>query len=315
MSLRRYTQVNSKVGFLYRRLLAKLPNFKFPYVYALHTIFLTFSFFAPLEAASPKNSPPFVTAQLMGQLGNQLFIIAATVSLALDHNAAAIFPDFMENKEYKIPLNYKRLFYSLPVDLPKPVGFTYKEPRFSYNPIPYRPNMKLFGYFQSEKYFASHKKEILDLFAPPSDILAYLSSHYKEILEHPKTVSIHVRIYHEDPTGKAHPTCSRDYFERAVALFPDDSLFVVFSNQMQECKALLSSVSKNLYFIEGEDHFIDLYLMSFCKHNIIANSSFSWWAAYLNPNPEKKVVAPKIWFNPAYLSDTDDLLPEGWLKI
>jgi hypothetical protein len=175
--------------------------------------------------------------------------------------------------------------------------------------------MKLFGYFQSEKYFSNHKQEVLELFAPPSDVIAYLSLYYADILEHPMTVSVHVRFYYEDPTGKAHPTCQRDYFERAIECFPNDTLFVVFSNQMQECKNLLSDIHKNLRFIEGEDHFCDLYLMSLCKHNIIANSSFSWWGAYLNRNPDKQVIAPKLWFNPAYLSDTEDLLPEGWIPI
>lgn len=271
----------------------------------------------PLSAIQFKNSSSFVTADLTGQLGNQLFIIAATVSIALDHGVTPIFPDLIEKHEYNIPLNYKKLFHSLPVRLPKSVSCVYKEPHFSYDQIHYRPNMKLSGYFQSEKYFAHHKQEILELFAPPSEIVDYLSLRYADILQHPMTVSLHVRFYHEDPTGKAHLFCGRDYFEKAMALFPQDTLFVVFSNQMENCKILLSNIAKNLRFIEGEDHFCDLYLMSLCKHNIIANSSFSWWAAYLNPNPHKKVVAPKHWFNPAYLPDIQkrDLLPEDWIQL
>jgi hypothetical protein len=263
------------------------------------------------------NTPPspFVTAELRGQLGNQLFIIAATVSLALDHEATPTFPDLIKIKDYKIPLNYEKLFHSLPVSLPNRVRFTYREPHFSYEPIPYRPNMKLSGYFQSEKYFANHKREILELFAPPSEIVSDLSLRYADILEHAMTISVHVRFYHEDPTGKVHPTCDRDYFEKAMALFPDDALFVVFSNEMEKCKTLLSSIPKNFRFIEGEDHFCDLYLMSFCKHNIIANSSFSWWGAYLNRNPKKQVVAPKLWFNSSHIADTKDLLPEGWIQL
>jgi hypothetical protein len=270
---------------------------------------------APLLSFAPLSPSPFVTAELMGQLGNQLFIIAATVSHALDQGATAIFPDLVENKNYKIPFNYKRLFHFLPVQLPKSASNIYKEPHFSYEPIPYQPNMKLSGYFQSEKYFFHHKQEILELFAPPVDVITYLSVHYADILDHPMTVSVHVRFYHEDPTGKAHPTYGRDYFEKAMEYFPNDTLFVVFSNEMEKCKPLLSGVDKNLRFIEGEDHFCDLYLMSLCKHNIIANSSFSWWGAYLNRNPDKRVIAPKFWFNPAYLSETKDLLPEGWIQL
>jgi hypothetical protein len=262
------------------------------------------------------HSSPFVTAELMGQLGNQMFIIAATVSLALDHEATPIFPDLVHNQQYNIPLNHRRLFHSLPTQLPKSVSLTYREPHFAYKSIPYQPNMKLLGYFQSEKYFSKHKQEILDLFAAPPDVMDHLVLHYGDILEHPQAVSVHVRFYYkEDPTGKAHPTCSREYFEKAMEYFPEDALFVVFSNQIDECKSLLSGMSRNLRFIEGEDHFSDLYLMSLCKHNIIANSSFSWWGAYLNPNPDKQVIAPKTWFNPAYEPNTQDLLPEGWVGI
>lgn len=268
-----------------------------------------------LSGLSFNGATPFVTADLMGQLGNQLFIIAATVSVALDHDAIPIFPDLIENKNYNIPLNYERLFHSLPVHLPGKAHFLYKEPHFSYGEIPYRPNMKLSGYFQSEKYFAHHKDEILELFTPPCTVRNHLYLHYSDILSHPLTVSVHVRFYHEDPTGKAHPTCGREYFEKAMQYFPDEALFVVFSNQMEKCKSLLSGISKNIRFIEGEDLFSDLYLMSFCKHNIIANSTFSWWGAYLNRNPDKRVIAPKPWFNPAYISETPDLLPKEWIQI
>lgn len=272
-------------------------------------------FFSPMNVTAYKKENSFVTAELIGQLGNQLFIIAATVSLALDHEVKAIFPDLIEKKENNISLNYKKLFHFLPVRLPKPVRLIYKEPRFSYDPIPYLPNMMLSGYFQSEKYFSHHKKEILELFAPPAEEKDYLSSHYADILSHPMTVSVHVRFYHEDPEGKVYHSCGRDYYEKAMSLFPDDTLFIVFSNQMEKCKSLLSNVSKNLRFIEGEDHFCDLYLMSLCKHNIIANSTFSWWGAYLNLNPNKQVIAPKLWFNPGYISDTKDLLPDGWIQM
>lgn len=258
---------------------------------------------------------PFVTAELMGQLGNQMFIIAAATSLALDHGAIPVFPDLVQSNQYNIPWNYERLFHVLPVQQPGPVSVVYKEPRFCYQPIPYQPNMKLFGYFQSEKYFSSHKEEILELFAPPTDVITYLSKTYADILAHPLTVSIHVRFYHEDPGGKVHPTCSREYFLKAMEFFPEEALFVVFSNNMEKCKRLLRGIRKNFRLIEGQDHFCDLYLMSFCKHNIIANSSFSWWAAYLNRNPDKQVIAPKLWFNPKYGADIKDLLPDGWIKI
>lgn len=278
-------------------------------------LFAGFLSCAELNAVHFDDSSSFVTAQLKGQLGNQMFIIAAAVSLALDHGVYPIFPDLVSNKKFNIPLNYQRLFRSFPVKISDSISAVYNEPRFSYKPIPFQPNMKIIGFFQSEKYFSQHKCEILELFAPPSDVMTYISHRYADILEHPATVSVHVRFYFEDPMEKAHPTCRREYFEKAMAMFPEDTLFVVFSNRMEQCKRLFWDMRKNIRYIEGEDHFCDLYLMSFCKHNIIANSTFSWWGAYLNRNPDKKVIAPKLWFNPAHESDIKDLLPDGWIKI
>ncbi len=258
---------------------------------------------------------PFVVGDLEGQLGNQLFTIAATVSVALDHGAQPVFPDLEQKATYNIPMNRKTLFSHLLTHISCPVRSCYREPHFHYAPIPYRPYMKIQGYFQSEKYFIHHKREILELFAPSNEIIRYLERHYSDLLTHPRSVAIHVRFYHEDPEQICHIAPRRDYFEKAIALFSEESLFVVFSNQMQKCKELLSGISGTFCFIEGELDYHDLYLMSRCRDQIISNSSFSWWAAYLNPNPNKVVIAPDPWFNPAYGLDTKDLIPSDWIIL
>lgn len=262
---------------------------------------------------------PFVVGHLMGQLGNQMFIIAATTSLALDNGATPLFPDFFipSDPVFKLPYNHEKVFYHLNASAPEqPIEFTYREPRFTYDPIPYQPNMMLFGWFQSEKYFKHHKQEILELFAPHPEIVDYLYSKYRSIIEHPKTVSIHYRTYlADDPHQKVYYTYGKEYFQQAVGLFPEDSLFVIFGNDMEWCKTHLADIAKNIVFIEGETHYHDLYLMSMCKDNIISNSSFSWWAAYLNPNPNKVVIVPPEWFAPAYQHDWSDLIPEGWIEL
>ncbi len=105
------------------------------------------------------------------------------------------------------------------------------------------------------------------------------------------------------------------YFEKAIACFPKDVLFIVFSNQIDRCKKELAHIKRTLYFVEGEDYIHDFYLMSLCKHNIICNSSFSWWAAYLNPHPNKKIIAPHPWFTSTCYSNSKDLIPPEWTVI
>lgn len=259
--------------------------------------------------------PPFVEGKLTGQLGNQMFVIAATVSLALDHDAIAVFPDFLSDQTNGIPFNFERIFYHLNTSKPL-ISSEYHEPFYHYSPILYQENMALYGYFQSEKYFARHKKEILELFAPPPEIREYLQEKYRDLLAHPNTVALHLRSYHDhDPQQEVFVQYGENYCEKAMALFPEDALFVVFSNRMDDCKKELAAIQRPMIFIEGELYYHDFYLMSFCKHNIICNSSFSWWAAYLNPNPDKRVIAPPRWYTPdSGLNDQDVVLQE-WVRV
>lgn len=263
---------------------------------------------------------PVIEGHLMGQFGNQLFIIAATTSLALDHGAEPIFPSLMDSQEFNIPFNYRTVFYHLKASKSiNSIAGIYYEPHYTYEEIPYQPNMKIVGWFQSEKYFIKHKEEILSLFEPHPEILAYLNRKYSDIINHPNTVSIHLRSYQiENPeVAQCYITYGAEYVEKAMELFPKDTLFVVFSNQMEWCKQILEEFPRNVRFIEGENYIYDFYLMSLCKNNIICNSSFSWWAAYLNKNPHKIIVAPPLWFSPSYKSEheTRDLIPEGWTLL
>jgi hypothetical protein len=104
-----------------------------------------------------------------------------------------------------------------------------------------------------------------------------------------------------------------DYYRNAIAEFSDDTRFLVFSDDIQWCKENFKG--DNFHFIEGEKDYVDLYLMSLCNNNIIANSSFSWWGAWLNNTPNKKVIAPKQWFGKAKQLNTKDLIPETWIIL
>lgn len=265
---------------------------------------------------------PFVKGNLRERLGNQLFIVAANVSLALDNGARAIFPELLRRTDSDIPENYKMILWRLDVSEPdSTIVFDYQEPSLSYSPIPYFPNMQTTGWFASEKYFKHHKDEILALFAPHDDIVTYLKSKYQDVLDHPNTVAIHARAYFLESSYASDNfiTYKKDYFEKAMSLFPDDTLFVVFSDKMDWCKQEFAQMetTRNIRFIENEKNYHDLFLMSLCKHNIISNSTFSWWGAYLNNNPDKIVIAPPKWFSPtsSIFTDIPDLFPEEWLIL
>ena len=271
---------------------------------------------------------PYVSGRMWGRLGNHLFIIAATSSVAWDNEAEAVFPDFRAafDESYALTANYERsslcssyqnLFKHLNILQPEKFAFIYREPGFTYSPIPYQPSMLLEGWFQSEKYFAHHKQKIIELFAPSKAICNYLSSKYAEIINHPNTVAIHLRGYHQENSALdgTYPTYGRAYVKKAMQFFDQDVQFVVFSDQIEWAKAQLQGLAANMLFIEGEKYYHDFYLMSMCKHNIISNSTFSWWAAYLNRNADKIIVAPSIWFLPKYNHNSKDLIPEAWISI
>jgi hypothetical protein len=259
----------------------------------------------------------FVIGVLQGQLGNQMFQIAATTALAYENGVKAIFPGLHSETEWNIPLNRRCIFFRLDDSVPiESIQYTYIEPCHHYIEIPYRKNMQIVGYFQSEKYFQKYKELIQELFAPSDEIKSYLISNHQEIIENSKTVAIHFRDYKkEDPEQKCHPNCTREYYLAAIQKFPEDFLFVVFSNNIAWCKEAFLNFPRKFLFIEKEHFHHDFYLMSMCKNQIISNSSFSWWSAYLNQNPDKIVVAPSVWFAPKYKEDTWDVIPDDWIIL
>jgi 5'(3')-deoxyribonucleotidase len=96
---------------------------------------------------------------------------------------------------------------------------------------------------------------------------------------------------------------------------PKNSIFLIFSDDIEWCKENFPNISDKFIFIEGNKDYEDLYIMSKCKNNIISNSTFSWWGAWLNQNENKKVVAPLKWFGSSINHNTKDLYCDGWIKI
>lgn len=249
---------------------------------------------------------------LQGGLGNILFQIAAGYSLAEDLNTyfRAINPPY-HFSHGDVYTRYKNNFLKKIKFIPQSPYPIYKEPFFSYNPLPQTKKLTLKGYFQSELYFRHNRNKILNLFPPLSTDLEYIKSKYQSYLDNP-LVSLHVRRGDYLKFPGVHPTCSIKYYENALSKFSPKPKVLIFSDDIDWCKQ--NFLGDRFVFIQEEDY-ISLYLMSLCEHNIIANSSFSWWGAWLNQNPNKMVIAPKTWFGPSATHNPEDLIPKTWIQL
>ncbi len=266
----------------------------------------------PLVLSADK---PYVTCELMGQLGNQFFQVAVTLSHAYDHDAEPLFPEFKTRYDFGIHENYQKIFYCLNTsDLPSFPALHYRERSHAYQELPYEPNMKLQGFFQSEKYFYKYRDEIVALFQPSQEIREEMKQ-YQELLDHPHTVAVHLRTYSGEDSYQFLYRCDRKYFKEAMSFFPEETLFVVFSDDMKKCRELFDKIDRPKVYVHNKSHVLDFYLISSCKHQIISNSTFSWWAAYLNTNPDKVVVAPRYWYTKKSRLEDRDVVPEGWFVI
>lgn len=236
-------------------------------------------------------------------MGNNLFQVATASALAWDHGDTAYFPRLAHS-----PTLCQHIFSRFPLYPPSDeISFEWKETQYSYQPIFYQPKMKIDGYFQSPKYFVNHRDKLLKLLAPIPRDEQYINKKYRWLIEHPNTVGIQIRYYNDSVNSIQY---GRDYLEKAMALFPPSSLFIVSSNNLDFARANLSG--KEVFFIESEPSYIDFYLLTLCKHMIITNSTFGWWTAWLNQNPDQQVVCPLIWSEGM---DTRDLCPDSWIKI
>lgn len=260
-----------------------------------------------------------VTVKLQGGIGNNLFQIASAYSYSLRYNKELV----LVNEKFGITHNQLDTYKS---NILQKINFVskkefrefkvYNEPTFNYSAIPkIDGNVYLNGYFQSEKHFLDYEKEIRELFFYPDDVIKSVKEKFKDILEL-NTCSIHVRRGDYLKLQDYHPAQSINYYMKAIRQMPEDSVFLVFSDDISWCKSNFPNIPEKFVFIEENKDYEDLLLMSFCKNNIIANSSFSWWGAWLNKNEYKKVIAPSKWFGVANNSNnTVDLYCKDWIVI
>lgn len=246
-----------------------------------------------------------------GRLGNQLFQMAALIGLASRTNSDIKVKWYCTYTKKLIAPYLKNQIWE-DTDMQSP-SFTYKEPYFNYAQVPYTKNMNIHGYFQSEKYFADCKELVMNAFEPSEELVNKIKSKYGSLLDG-NTCSIHVR--RGDYVGnKTYYQCDLNYFNNALnkinSLEKIDN-FIVLSDDIAWCKR---NFPPHFTFIDGNIDIEDLYLISLCKHNIMSNSSFSWWGAWLNKNVNKKIIAPRLWFSERSGINDRDIYYESMIKI
>ncbi len=183
--------------------------------------------------------------------------------------------------------------------------------------------MILSGYWQNQRYFIEEKNEIAEIFQfVPFDESENGAKNRlaAEKIKETNSVSIHVRRgdYVSNPWYDGVVTI--EYYQKAVDFIKNNvqnPQFFVFSDDLDWCKAELK-LPENAVFVDwnsGKNSFRDMQLMSLCRHNIITNSSFSWWGAWLNRNPEKIVIRPKKWIAESAGLDFEEICPEEWMPM
>lgn len=264
-----------------------------------------------------------IYCNVKGGLGNILFQIAGAIGIAKQTNDEFSFPNLINqlhylnqdnfyNEHLKHALDYSFLFeglnqtqYQHSIKLVKyPFEFiNYNLPKNDY---------LIEGFFQSEKYFIHAKDEILKQFKEPEIINELLESKYPEFLA--RTTSIHVRRGDYLKNINYHPIQTISYFNQAMEILDSETdYFIVFSDDIDWCKNNL--IGDKIVYLYDEVDYIDLFLMARCNNNIISNSSFSWWGAWLNKNENKKIIAPNLWFGPMVGENISDIIPENWIKL
>lgn len=199
----------------------------------------------------------------------------------------------------------------------------YVEPQFNFdrNISRIKPNSYIAGFFQSELYFRFVANKLRDDFK--FDLLP--NDENRQIIQQINSgtsISLHIRrgdYVQKKRYAETYATCSPDYYKRAVEYiadkYPDPTIFV-FSDDSEWVQKHLRLPYKCVFVTnnKGKESYNDMRLMSLCSHNIIANSTFSWWGAWLNNNEQKIVVAPKKWFNDDSIIQTD-IIPKNWIKL
>jgi hypothetical protein len=260
-----------------------------------------------------------------GEFGNQLFQIAATIGYAQRTGKTYVFPKWegLMSKEYytkylkhPIPETSMDECYKITRS-----GNFYEEKEFNYNEIPlYKSSVDLFGYFQSEKYF-KHCSDLISKTFTPNNSMKNLN-----VLDYRNSICIQLRFYDNkrpyniqslklDPEYSFYYNVDEnlEFYKKAINYFGKNKNYYIVTNNPDKAENMFDSYD-NFYILKNYTYLEQFFIQTRCEHNIISNSSFGWWGAWLNPNPSKVVFAPRNWFKDPKMK-TDDLYPKEWMII
>lgn len=285
---------------------------------------------------------------VIGGLGNQMFQYALALSLRLNNPHEEVFLDVSHYNHYNLHTGFelKRIFnIDFPIAPKKDiVRLSYYIPHYAISRIcrkllpkrkteyiecvPYhfdekviksKGNIYFEGYWQTPKYFDHYREHIIEAFKFPE----FDNSDNNEIareIDRPDSVSIHIRRGDYVGTSNYSGICTIEYYRKAIEIIfslQKDPVFFIFSDDIDWCKTNIISLlrGRKVYFVDfnkGRNSYKDMQLMSKAQCCIIANSSFSWWSAWLNTRVGKMIIAPSKWVNN---TDAKDIYPSDWILL
>ena len=269
-----------------------------------------------------------ISIQICGGLGNQMFQIFAALAYSIKYKVPLILP--MRGGGGERHTYWNNFLQALrPVVVDKPIPFRkLNEAGFEFVDIPFiNYDFSLVGYFQSYKYFEQYYNNICRLLRFDESTIE-LRGKIQDRIDTENTISLHIRCGDYKNLQDHHPLMPTSYYAKAIETVIDETgrdnwdLIYFYEPEdhhyVRDMITSLSSKFNNISFISVEHGLKDyeqLLLMSLCKNNIIANSSFSWWGAYLNSDRDKIVCRPNTWFGSALPYNIKDLCPTEWNVI
>lgn len=266
-----------------------------------------------------------IIVKIIGGLGNQMFQYAYAKTLQQKGYQVKI--DITNLKNHKPPRSFQLNQFKIDLENSKPLsnfltrlGFrrSLREKSLLFDKkfleVPQREYIQ--GYFQTEKYFTNNRALLLKQFVVKKELSNSTINYLKEITIQKNACSLHIRksdCSTEEQANGARETYDLTYYNEAIKLILDkfsESHFFIFSDDISWAKKNLK-LSNSTHIEHTVIPHEDLHLMSLCKHNITANSSFSWWGAWLNQHQNKTVIAPKKWFT----NKENELACAHWIQL